>query len=380
MRRYSIAFVGQRGIPASFGGVEKHVEELTKRLVAEGHRVISYNRSSYAPESRFYKGVRLHRLPAIPEKHFEMISHTILSFINLLDKDVDIVHVQSVDPALASFLPKIKTKVVATSHGQAYRRDKWGATAKLLSRFAERVYIHLPDARIAVSKTLKRYYESRYGCKVNYIPNAVDITTVQENVKDKVFYVKDSDSEVKLSKGDYILYVGRILPTKGVDILIDAWNRVNVSAATRRECKLAIVGGSSYTDSYVRMLKTRSNETIAWLDYRYGEELKWLFNNAYAAVLPSEIEGLAITLLEAMSYGRCVIYSDIPENLEVAEGIGISFENKNADDLAKKIELALRNEPLCRELGEKAVERIKKEYQWDLVVSLTSELYDSLFR
>ncbi|MGQ9846691.1 MAG: glycosyltransferase family 4 protein [Bacteroidales bacterium] len=378
MPKFKIAFIGQKGLPATYGGVEKHVEELGVRLAQRGHRIIAYSRKNYNRFSGNYKGIKVINLPAIPEKHTEMISHSLLCCLDVHDKDIDIVHIQSVDPSIISFLPRIKTKVVATSHGQAYRREKWGKVAKSFSQIAERVYSKIPCARIAVSKTLKKFYEAKYGCYVHYIPNGVNLPSKKIFPSSKLFLI--DEKEVHLEKNSYILYVGRILPTKGVDILIEAWNKLSRSRSLNSNIKLAITGGSSYTDDYVNNLKQRTDDSVVWLGYRYGEDLQWLYSNAYCVVIPSEIEGLAFTLLESMSYGKCIIYSDIPENDEAANGVGIPFQNKNTDDLAKKITLALHSPDMLQDFGERARERIKKYYNWDDIVCKTETLYNSLYR
>jgi glycosyltransferase involved in cell wall biosynthesis len=376
MFKYKIAFIGQKGIPASYGGVERHVEELGIRLTQRGYRTIVYTRKNYNGYSGYYKGVRVINLPAIPQKHTEMISHTFFSCLDLFEKDIDIVHIHSVDPAIISFLPRIKAKVVATSHGQAYRREKWGPIAKSISKIAERIYAVLPNIRIAVSKTLKRYYETKYRCNVYYIPNGVNLPVPKIHPASKKFII--DEKEITLEANSYYLYVGRILPTKGVDTLIKGWQIAGQKVGFSLDEKLVIVGGSAYTDDYVFQLKKISNPSIVWLGYRYGDELDWLYANAYCVVIPSEIEGLALTLLEAMSYAKCVIYSDIPENAEAAEEVGIAFHNRNPDNLAEKIKMVLENRKMCQELGEKAQERIKKEYNWEFVVDQTEEVYKLL--
>jgi glycosyltransferase involved in cell wall biosynthesis len=378
MFKYKIAFIGQKGIPASYGGVERHVEELGIRLTQRGHRIIVYTRKNYNDYSGYYKGVRVINLPAIPQKHTEMISHTFVSCLDVFEKDIEIVHIHSVDPAIISFLPRIKAKVVATSHGQAYRREKWGPIAKSISKIAERFYAVLPNTRIAVSKTLKRYYETKYKCNVYYIPNGVNLPVSKIHPASKKFII--DEREITLDANSYFLYVGRILPTKGVDTLIKGWQIAGQKLGFSPEKKLVIVGGSSYTDDYVLQLKKMSGVSTIWLGYRYGDELDWLYANAYCVVIPSEIEGLALTLLEAMSYAKCVIYSDIPENAEAAEDVGIAFHNRDPDDLAEKIKMALENRKMCQELGEKAQERIKKEYNWETIVEQTEEVYELLFK
>jgi len=360
-----IAFVGHKGTPAKYGGVEKHVEELGTRLAMKGHSIVSYTRWNYTNFIGKYKGMRIISLPAIPQKHTEMISHTLFSLFDLIDKNVDIIHIHSIDPAILSFVPRLNAKVVVTSHGQAYRREKWGRIAKGFSKLAERAFAIFPDKRISVSKTLKKYYKMKYNCDAIYIPNGINIQSVNGF---------SALAKLGLAKNEYFLFVGRIIPTKGCSSLIEAFKKINTGK------KLVFVGGSSYTDDYFEGLKQKANKQTIFLGYRYGEELTQLYSNAYCFVMPSEIEGLAITLLEAMGYGKCVIYSDIPENAEAADGVGIPFRNKDIEDLAEKIKFALANPELCKELGKKARERVKEEYNWDNIVSQTEEVYHSLFR
>jgi glycosyltransferase involved in cell wall biosynthesis len=359
-----IAFIGQRGIPARFGGVEKHVEELGTRLAARGHQVVAYTRWNYNKFTGLYKGIHVISRPAIPQKHTEMISHTFISLLDLMDKDIDIIHIHSVDLGGRRIIKKNKTKVVVTSHGQAYRREKWGPVAKWASRLAERAFICFPDSRIVVSKTLKKYYEQTYNRNVFYIPNGIDIHSENNN---------ECLAQWDLSKDNYVLFVGRIMPTKGCDRLVEAFKRVETDK------KLVCVGGSSYTDAYYEKLKDSADTRTIFLGYQYGQELVELYSNAYCVVIPSEIEGLALTLLEAMSYGKCVIYSDIPENVEVAEGVGIPFHTRNIDDLAEKMTYALEHPAYCNELGAKARERVRKEYDWDKITDQTEQVYKSLF-
>jgi len=216
-----------------------------------------------------------------------------------------------------------------------------------------------------VSKTLKKYYEEKYNREVIYIPNGIEANLINSTA---------CLTKWGLSKGEYFLFVGRIIPTKGCDNLVEAFKRV------KTDKKLVFVGGSSYTDDYYKRLKSKADKRTIFLGYQYGRELTELYSNAYCFIIPSEIEGLAITLLEAMSYGKCVIYSDIPENAEVAEDVGISFCNKDSNDLANKIKFALQNPSYCEELGAKARERVRQVYDWDKIVDQTEEVYKSLFK
>jgi glycosyltransferase involved in cell wall biosynthesis len=250
--------------------------------------------------------------------------------------------------------------VVATSHGQAYRRDKWGRIFRALSRVAERVFIATPNRCTAVSKTLRDYYARTYGRTAEYVPNGV---TLQEPAGPQ------SVARFGLDKDSYILFVGRLLATKGPKLLIDAYKKV------RPDLKLVIVGGSSHTDKYEEMLRVDASEDILFLGYQYGECLKALYSNCRLFVFPSSIEGLPLVLLEALSFGRPVLFSDIPENREIAEGLGISFKNESMDDLAEKLRYALSDKNPFEALLPAISARLSSEYNWDRVVEEYVRVY-----
>ena len=239
----NIAMLGCRGIPSKYGGVEKVVEEISSRLVKKGHQVSVICRSHYTPKMRKYNGVDIIRLPTINQKHLEMIIHTFFSTLYLFFKKYDIIHVHSVDPALLTPILRLKHKVVATSHGQAYRREKWGRIAKSLSKLAENVYIKSADCCTAVSKTLVNYYSHRYRRAPEYIPNGIDFRA-QEDVN----LIKNFG----LESNKYLLFVGRLIPTKGPKILIEAYKKI------KSDLNLVLVGGSSHTDEYEKSLKKES--------------------------------------------------------------------------------------------------------------------------
>ncbi len=355
-----IVMMGCRGIPATYGGVEKAVEELSVRLARKGHRVTVLCRSHYTPKMSEYENVHIVRLPTIREKHIEMILHTLLSTLYVSVKSCDLVHIHSVDPAIVTPLVRLFHPVVATSHGQAYRRDKWGRIFRMFSRIAERVFIATPSKCTAVSRTLCDFYARRYNKTAQYVPNGV---TPQEPVGPEPI------KQFGLDKDSYILFVGRLLATKGPKLLIDAYKKV------RPNLKLVIVGGSSHTDTYEKMLRKEASEDILFLGYQYDECLKALYSNCRLFVFPSSIEGLPLVLLEALSFQRPVLFSDIPENREIADGLGISFKSGDVDDLAEKLRYALSDANPFNTLLPAIPERLSRDYNWDRVVEQYTKVY-----
>lgn len=340
------------------------MEELSRRLTQRGHRVTVYCRPHYVNGSPDFEGVERVFVWTLKEKHSEMIIHTGLSLLNSFARRFDIIHFQSVDPAILSMAGRLKARVVVTSHGKAYRVAKWGKLAKSMSMLAERFYVRVPQSRIAVSKTLADYYRREYRCAVKYIPNGVTVPGRVGN---------DRLSGFSLTRGEYILFVGRLTESKGCHLLIEACKRLGSTMP------LVIVGGSDYPTPYYRQLRREESPAIRFLDFRFGEDLRQLLANCRMFVMPSESEGLSVSLLEAMACGRPVICSDIPGNMEAAGECGISFRSGGSEDLTGKMRYLLDNPELGEELGKAGIERVKREYDWEKIAGATEEVYLGLF-
>lgn len=356
-----IAIIGQKGIPVKYGGVERHVEDLSVRLVERGLEVLAYTRPNYTPKRlKNYKGVQLQSIPSLPTKHLDAISHTFLAILDLAfrQKDVDVVHFHSIGPSSLIWLLKLlrpKLPIIATFHTQCYHHGKWGGFAKAYLKFGERMICSLPNKTITVSKGLFKYASEKYSGNFVYIPNGV---------------AKKEPAELKeiakwgLVRGEYFLVVSRLVRHKGVHHLIKAYNQL------KTDKKLVIVGASAFTDDYIKELLVLAapNQKIIFTDNQEGPVLEELFSNAYLFVQPSESEGLSIALLEAMAYNLPVVSSDIPENLEVIEDAGVIFENKNADDLAVKLQYCLENIEVLNVKKAQAMKKVLKEYDWEGIV------------
>lgn len=361
-----IAILGTKGIPASWGGIERHVEELATRFVALGHEVTVYCRPYYtATNDEFYKGVRLKKLPTVKCKNYDAITHTFLATLHALTKNYDIIHYHALGPATLAGIPRIfGKKTVVTVHGLDWQREKWGRRAKVYLKFGERAAVRYPHATIAVSKFLKGYLEEKHHRAVTYIPNAVTDPVLLEPNEIRKSY--------GLEGGDYFLFVARLVPEKGCHFLLEAFKKI------KTDKKLIIAGGSSHSDDYVNQLRKTADERVVFTGYVYGDMLNELYNNAYCYVHPSTIEGLPFTLLEATSYGKCAIVSDIPPNLEVVRDNGIIFESKNVNDLQRAIQMALDDPKLVAELGVRAREVGLSEYSYDAIVVKTLKLYATI--
>lgn len=357
-----IAMLGTKGIPATWGGIERHVEEISTRLAARGHDVTVYCRPYYTETAdKVYKGVHLKKLPTIASKNFDAIVHTFVATLHLIFEDYDIVHYHAIGPGTLASLARLAGKnTVVTVHGLDWQREKWGRKARTFLKFGERAAVYFPYSTITVSKFLKQYLEEKYGRPVTYIPSAVT---------DPIIRPPDIIRKYGIGEKDYILFVARLVPEKGAHFLIKAYEQLN------SDMPLVIAGGSSHSDEYVADLQKHASDKIIFTGYVYGDELQELYSNAYCYVHPSTIEGLPVTLLEAVAYGNCVIASDIPANTEVVEDNGIIFESMDVDALGAALERVLGSPELARELGERAKAHGVAEYNYDKVTERTERLY-----
>jgi len=378
-----IAMIGQKGIPfIRDGGVERHVEELSSRLAAGGHDVFAYVRPRFIINGqKIYKGIRLISLPSISTKNFDTITHTFLSTLHVLFKRVDIIHYHGVGPSTLAWIPRIfkpRTKIVVTFHSIDRFHKKWGRFARIYLGWGEWTACHFPHQTIAVSESIKKYCRKKFKKNVVYIPNGVTPEKVTGTDKIKLFGLK---------RDSYILTVARLIEHKGIHYLIRAYRKIEKKFGSDPKNwpngkikKLVIVGAPSYTEDYFLYLNKLAEQSpnIIFAGFQTGETLKQLFGNAYLYVHPSESEGLSITILEAMSYGTCVLISNIPENLETIDHSGFSFETKNVDDLFEKLIYLLNVPELLVKRGERGEHFIKENFNWDKIVIETEKVYKKL--
>jgi glycosyltransferase involved in cell wall biosynthesis len=362
-----IYFIGQKGIPAKSGGVEKHVEALATSLAKQGQEVFVYTRPNYTNRKLTeYQGVKLISRPSLSTKHLDALSHTLLCSLDVLFRQADVVHFQAIGPASLLWLVKIfkpKTKIVFTFHCQDYYHQKWGRLARWYLHFGEMVGCRLADEVIAVSRGLVGYIATKYSRQARYIPNGVMISGNSDN--------SHILNKLGLLPQKYILAVSRLVRHKGLQYLIEAFRRL------KTDYRLVIVGGGAHTDDYVAELKSLAagDERIILAGEQAGDNLTQLFSQAGLFVQPSESEGLSVALLEAMAYGLPVLISDIPENLEAIGGYGQSFHSRDIDDLTVKLQQWLDNPEDGYKLAQQAQIRVRAEYDWFNITNSTLDIY-----
>jgi len=364
-----IVFIGQKGIPAVYGGVEKHVEEIAVRLARAGHDVTVFTRPSYTPaDLTDHRGVKLRSVFSLPTKHLDAITHTFLSIFYACRLKPDVVHFHSIGPSTLLWLAKLlmpRSALVATFHTQCYHHAKWNRFARWYLKIGEWMINRIPDRTITVSRVLAEYTLRRYGRVASYIPNGV---ALPRSVG--AHHLAKWD----LQAGDYILSVSRLIRHKGIHHLIRAYQKIYPDK------KLVIVGSGFHTDDYVAELEELAvgDPRIIFTGNQSGQALEQLFANAALFVQPSESEGLSIALLEAMSYGLPIIASDIPENQEALGRAGYFFRDCDSDDLADKIRLAISQPAAAQAKGREAKQRVTEQYSWEKISAEILALYESV--
>jgi len=360
-RRLRVAFIGGRGVISKYSGIEAYYEEVGKRLAEMGHEVTVYCRNYFTPSLAVHNGMRLVRLPTIRSKHLETVIHTLLSSMHALAQGYDVVHYHALGPALFSFIPRVLgKKTVVTVQGLDWQRKKWGRLASAVLRLGERASVQLPSGTMVVSQALQRRYRETHGIEAFYVPNGGVLR--ERTDPGKIL-------EWGLEPGKYVLFLGRFSPEKGCHLLVEAFEQIDA------DVKLLMAGASSYCDEYSQGLRTHASERIQMLDWVSGDTLDELLTNAMVFVLPSDLEGLSLALLDAMGAGLCVLTSDVPENLEVVEGAGFTFQRGSATDLADRLRFLIANPAVREAAGKAAKKRIAEHYQWQTIAEGIEKAY-----
>ncbi len=370
--KLNIAMLGQKRIPSREGGVEVVVEELATRMVKNGNKVTCYNRGGHhvsgkeydARKIKEYKGIRIKTVPTINCRGLAAMSSSVFAAIRAAFGKYDVVHFHAEGPCAMLWLPKLFGKrCIATIHGLDHMRAKWGKLASTYIMLGEKCAAKHADEIIVLSKGVKDYFKETYNRDTVYIPNGVN--------RPEIKGTNEIEEKWGLEKDSYILYLGRLVPEKGIKYLVEAFKNV------KTDKKLVIAGGSSDTDEFSNELKEMAgdDERIIFTGFVQGEPLDELYGNAYIYTLPSNLEGMPLSLLEAMSYGNCCLVSDIEECASVVEDKAIVFEKSNVDDLRKKLQEACDDKELVEGYKKNAADFICEKYSWDDVVEKTMELY-----
>jgi len=360
-----IAFIGQKGIPAHNGGVERYVESLALNLVSLGQDIFVYNRWDYLPERlNEFKGVNIINKSYLKGKNLANITHTFLAILDVLFRRVDIIHFQGIGPSLLSWLPKIfnpRVKIVATLHSFDYCNDKWSVFAKDMLRLGERLMCRYADRVIVLTESMREYVKTTYQREAVLVPNGANL------------YDEIGDDRIRawgLSKDNYILSVSRIIKLKGLQYLIESFKNLQTDK------KLVITGVGEYLAELEKL--AAGYDRVIFTGNQNGRTLDQLYANAYFFVQPSEMEGLSLSLLEAMSHKTACLVSDIKANVEAVAAAGVTFISRDSQDLQNKLEYLLNNPDLVATKAQASYDRIKQQFTWSEVAQKILEVYQQV--
>lgn len=363
--------IGQKGIPAVFGGIERHVEELSAGLSRIGVNVTVYCRRWYCGRAQLdniANGPRRIFLPSLRTKHLDAITHTFFATLHaMFVAKPDVIHYHGVGPSLVAWIPRIlspRTRVVVTFHSLDRTHDKWGRFARLMLRAGEWSACRFADRTIAVSRTLENYCRDVYGIDVSYLPNGV--TTFPASNPGLL-------TEWNLSPGRYMLFVGRLIRLKGVHTLISAYRQLPPDIRGKYPL---VITGEACDHAYVRELtRLARGANVKFVGNQTGEKLAALFRGAALFVQPSECESMPIVVLEAASQSIPVIASDIAAHREILGEHGSYFESRNILELASRLQNALVSLDEAKEKARAAAERVLDAYAWPRIAADTKDVY-----
>lgn len=394
-----IAMVGHKMVPSRLGGIEIHVEELACRLAAKGHEVHLYNRGIYTPDTtdrKLPENLHMHNIFTVRKSSLEALVYSFLASLRVMTGSYDIIHYHALGPTVMSILPRIAgKKLVCTVHGLDWQRAKWKGLATSYLKLGEYASARFTHKTISVSQPLVGYYKTKYNKDIEYIPNGIEIA--------ERLPLGELKAELGIDEDGYFLFVARMVPEKGCHYLIDAFKQLSTDK------KLIIAGDNPYDQQYIGSLKKKAegDDRIRFIGFQDKQTLNRLYSNAFSYVLPSDIEGLPISLLEAMSFGCQCLVSDIAENTAVTGDYGKSFKKSDIgslrDAMKDMLDDAEMQEPdseISRDIDreneyeydyaqkhqynsdnsrrQRIIDHIKSTYDWDIVTARTLEVYQML--
>lgn len=371
-----IAMLGQKEVPSRSGGIEVVLTTLCPLLVEKGNFVTCYNRSHEKSEEEYkeiqgrkeYKGVSLKKVWTLNRNGLSAVTASFSAAILAAIGKYDIVHFHAEGPAAALWIPKMFGKrCVVTVHGLDWKREKWSGTfGSKYIKFWEKVLVKYADRIIVLSEDVQRYFKDTYHRDTVFIPNGVS--------KNKVREADLITEKFGLEKGEYFCSVSRLTEEKGILDLIQAYKALDTNK------KLVIVGDDSKETPYIRKIKDSAleSENIIFTGFASGKLLDELYSNSFAYIIASSLEGMPLSLLEALSYGSAVIGSNIPEITEVIEDKELIFTVGNVEELSQKMKMLLDNPELVARMRKSSIELVTQKYNWDEVADKTLELYKGI--
>lgn len=356
----NIAIIGPRSLGYT-AGIDHYVTETVARLSSKECKFTIYCRRLYKDDVDKSENIKKIKVATLNNKYLETPLYALLATFHALFGKYDIIHFQGLGSAFCAFIPRIFGKrTLATIHALDWEGKKWGYLSKKILKLNGWIAAKFAHKTTVVSKVVQDYFRKYYNCEAIYTPNVVNVLPPRKPELIKKYGI---------DKNNYILFIGRMAPGKGCEYLISAFRKIDTGM------KLVIAGDTIHEHDYMEKLKEKASEDIIFVGWVKDQLKEELFSNAYLFVQPSELEGMSSVLLEAMSYGRCIVASNIPQNAEVLRGVGYLFENKNVDSLKEAIKLLLHDDRGVVRMGELARERVLKDYGWEKMIKLWKDIY-----
>jgi glycosyltransferase involved in cell wall biosynthesis len=366
-KKNSIVVLGCKGLPFT-GGLEIIMEEIGRRFVDDGYRFDVFIRRHYTPDGQrpdSHKGIGLRYSPGIHSKHFDTITHSFTALTETLLEPYDLVYINTIGLSTLGFIPKIlRKKVIIQVHGLDFQREKWNQLAKLYLKFSCYTTARFADRIICVSAEDKAYFDSRFKTNCVYIPNGVSI---KEKIDPEI--IKERWG---LTSKSYILFMARLVKEKGCHFLLDAYRNLETDKT------LVVAGDNSHKESYSQVLKQQNSERIKFVGFVDDRIKDELLSNAYCYVLPSTLEAMPLSILEAMSFGNCILASDLPAIRSILGSSGIYFRAGDILDLKDRLSFVLSNPELATSQGVQHSEYVAKNHNWDNIYMKYKELINQV--
>lgn len=392
-----IAITGIRGIPACYGGFETFAEELSTRLVQRGHEVIVYGRKHVIKYAEpLYRGVNIRLLPAPRHKYLETPVHSLLSFIEILRRRVDVVLVcNAANSPFLWILRLARIPTVVNVDGIERKRAKWNILGKLWYRLGEFSSVLFASELVSDAEVIRSYYREKYrrdstvirygysealgGKSISGEPLARTRILGKKTSGDDGLTSRLAEGnifqELRIAPGRYLLYVSRLEPENNAHRVIAAYNKLPLELQRR---PLLIVGDAPYAKDYILGLRSQAGNNIHFLGFRFGEDYQLLQLGAYLYIQATEVGGTHPALVEAMGYANCIVANDTPENREVLGNAGMYYRKNDEHDLSQILRFLVANEQQVLSYRKAALLRAEANFSWPEIVNEYEQLFQHL--
>jgi glycosyltransferase involved in cell wall biosynthesis len=277
---------------------------------------------------------------------------------------VDVVHFYNAASIFGGLIVlSLGKPLVITLDGVEWERDKWGTVARAVWRLSTWLAIRLATEVVCDSKVVKALLEKRLEANLKYIPYGAKCVEAASG----------NNGNFGLERSRYYVFVGRLVPEKAVELLLDAYAELSQSMP------LVIIGDNEDDPEYVSGLHRRAKGNVKFLGFRYGAEYEGLLSHARAYLSASKVEGTSPSLLTAMGSRVCCLVRGIPENRETG-GDSVLYFDGTIEDLIEKWRLVMDNHDVVAEYGLRGYERVKSTYDWAVVTEQYIAAYHCAIR